>query len=131
MRPSSANKISASLIVLLLQAGSRRSALNQALASSQHLSTLRVSPRGRFQSPHHFAICSSDQKSSIVFQLKTTSSHQRAAATAKWASPRACASEPFATSKVIAVPQHPHEALTIPSCFNMEGIPRASQMQLP
>jgi len=74
--PSSANSASASSIVRRLQSGSRRSGLYQACAKRQHLSRGIISPRGRFQSLHHFSMCSSDQKSSIVFQLKTMSSHQ-------------------------------------------------------
>ncbi len=131
VKPSSANNTSASSIVRLLHSGARRSGLYQACAKRQHLSRGITSPRGIFQSLHHFSICSSDQKSSIVFQLKTMSSHQCAAGMAKCTIPCASPSEPLVTFKFIAVLQHPHDASMTASCFSIAGMPIASQMQLP
>ncbi len=131
VEPSSANSASASSIVRLLHSGARRSGLYQACAKRQHFSSGITSPRGRFQSLHHFSICSSDQKSSIVFQLKTMSSHQCAAGMAKCAIPCASPIKPFVTFKFIVVLQHPHDASRVASCCNIAGIPIASQMQLP
>ncbi len=82
-RPSSAKRAFTSSAVLLRHSGSRRSAPYQAFARRQHRSSERTSPRCRFQSLHHFSTCSSDQKSNIVFQLNTMSSHQCAAGMAK------------------------------------------------
>ena len=131
VKPSSANNASASSIVRLLHSGARRSGLYQACAKRQHLSSGITSPRGRFQSLHHFSICSSDQKSSIVFQLKTMSSHQCAAGMAKCAIPCASPIESFVTFRLIAVLQQPHEASMVAFCCNIAGMPIASQMQLP
>ena len=131
VKPSSENNASASSMVRLLHSGSRRSGLYQGCAKRQHLSRGMISPRGRFQSLHQFSTCSSDQKSSIVFQLKTMSSHQCAAGIAKCATPCASSSEPSVTFKFIAVPQQPHEASIVASCFSIAGMPIASQMQLP
>ena len=131
VKPSSENNASASSMVRLLHSGSRRSGLYQTCANPLHLSSDIISPRGRFQSLHHFSTCSSDQKSSIVFQLKTMSSHQCAAGMAKCARPRAPSSEPFVIFKFIAVLQQPHEASMTASCFNIAGMPIASHMQLP
>ena len=131
VKPSSANSASASSIVRLLHSGFRRSVLYHACANRLHLSRGIISPRGRFQSLHHFSTCSSDQKSSIVFQLKTMSSHQCAAGMAKCANPSALSSEPFVVFKFIAVPQQPHDASTMTSCSSIAAMPIASQMQLP
>lgn len=131
IKPSSANNASASSIVRLLHSGSRRSGLYQACAKLKHLSRGITSPRGRFQSLHHFSTCSSDQKRSIVFQLKTMSSHQCAAGMAKCARPPASSSEPFVIFRFIAVLQQPHDASMKASCFNIAGTPIASQMQFP
>jgi hypothetical protein len=127
---SSENNASASSTVRLLHSGSRRSGLYQGCAKRLHLLRGIISPRGRFQSLHHFSTCSSDQKSSIVFQLKTMSSHQCAAGMAKWAIPRTSSSEPFVIFRFIAVLQQPQEASMAASCFNIAGMPIASQMQL-
>ena len=131
VKPSSANSASASSIVRLLHSGSRRSGLYHACANRLHFSSGIISPRARPQSLHHFSTCSSDQKSSIVFQLKTMSSHQCAAGTAKCANPPASSSEPLVIFKFIAVLQQPHDASMMASCFNIAGMPIASQMQLP
>jgi hypothetical protein len=131
VRPSFPNSASASSIVRLFHSGARRSGLYQACAKRQHLSRRITSPRGRFQSLHHFSICSSDQKSSIVFQLKTMSFHQCAAGMAKCAIPCASPIEPIVTVKFIAVLQHPHDASMTASCLSIAGMPIASQMQLP
>lgn len=131
VKPSSANNASASSIVRRLHSGSRRSGLYQAQAKRWHLSGGIVSPRGIFQSLHHFSTCSSDQKSSIVFQVKTTLSHQCAARMAKCTMPLSSLSNPFVTFKLIAVPQQLHEASMMASCCSIAGIPIASQMQLP
>src|SRR6266496_4946041 len=79
VKPSSENNSSASSTVRLLHSGSRRSGPYQTCAKRQHLARGITSPRDISQSLHHFSTCSSDQKSNIVFQLKTMSSHQCAA----------------------------------------------------
>src|SRR5438132_887899 len=131
VKPSSENNSSASSIVRLLHSGSRRSGPYQTCAKRQHLSSGITSPRDISQSLHHLSTCSSDQKSNIVFQLKTMSSHQCAAGMAKWAIPRASSSAPLVIFKFIAVLQQPHEASMVASCCKIAGMPIASQTQLP
>jgi hypothetical protein len=57
------------------------SSLAQACASSLSLATGMIAPGSRV--PSHRWMCSSDRKRFIVFQVKTTSSHQRAAGTSE------------------------------------------------
>jgi len=87
-------------------------------------------PRGRFQLWHQRSTISSDRKRSIVFQLKTISSHHRRAGSAKWTIPSPVSSPPH-TDNSIASPEIPHEVSTRPSLCNVAMMPRLSQIQLP
>ena len=62
--------------------GERRSPY-QALARRRPCWSEKTAPRRSFQMRHQRATCSSDRKSSMVFQVKTMFSYQRDAGTAK------------------------------------------------
>jgi hypothetical protein len=139
--PSERKSSWASWTVRRRQPGDRRSRY-QASASFQVCSMLRVAPRGRRQAAHQRSIWaselfssdrgSSDRKRSMVFQLKTMSSHQRRAGKAKCTMPDG--SEVTAPSRTVTIkrsPQHPQEASTRPLPCSMAITPSASQMQLP
>jgi hypothetical protein len=129
--PSEPNSSWASSTVRRRQSGDKRSRYH-ASASFQTCSTLKVALRGSRQDLHHRSICSSDRKISMVFQLKTMSSHQCLAGMAKCTTP--CGSEvtsPERTRTVMLSPQHAQEASTRPSTRNIAITPSPSQMQFP
>ena len=129
--PRERNNSCVSSTVRRRQSGDRRSRY-QGSASFQVCSTLKVAPRGRLHILHHLSMCSSDRKISMVFQLKTMSSHQRLAGMAKCTVPAGVASTaPLQTLTIMLSPQHPQDVSTRPSHCIMEITPSASQMQFP
>src|SRR5215467_4832746 len=92
---------------------------------------VNVAPRGWLQCLHHTLICSSPRKSSIVFQVKTMSSHQRLAGMAKWIIPPARRTLPAAAPIVMASPQHAHDVSKLPSPPSMARIPKPSHTHEP
>ena len=74
--PSSPSTASVSSTVFRRHAGSRRSGPYHACARRHPCSRDNIAPRSSFHCRHQRSTCSSDRKSSMVFQLKTMSSHQ-------------------------------------------------------
>ena len=131
VRPREWNNSCVSSTVRRRQSGDRRSRYQES-ASFQVCSTLKLAPRGSLHILHHLSMCSSDRKISMVFQLKTISSHQRLAGMAKCTMPAGLASTaPLPTLTAMLSPQHPQDVSTRPSHCIMEITPSASQMQFP
>src|SRR5258708_6611074 len=131
VRPREWNNSCVSSTVRRGQWGDRRSRYQRS-ASFQVCSTLKVAPRGSLHIPHHLSMCSSDRKISMVFKLKTMSSHQRLAGMAKCTMPAGLASTAsLPTLTIMLSPQHPQDVSTRPSHFIMQPTPNASQMQFP
>ena len=74
-------------------------------------------------------MCSSDRKRFIVLQVKTMSSHQRAAGTRQWKSRLGSSGCSAAISSAIGSPQSGHEDSTRPSTWSAAQMPSASQAQ--
>src|SRR5712664_2411965 len=79
---------------------------------------------------HQRATCSSDRKSSMVFQVKTIFSYQREAGTAKWMTPFAEGRQPLRTVSCIEESQQAHAVVITASRRSITGIASASQTQL-
>ena len=129
LKPSDAKSLSTVSIAGLDHSGAPRSSANQALASLQACSISSSAPRGIDHCRHQRSTCSSDLKSSIVFQVKTTSCHQRAAGTAKWMTSVVRGAPSSVTSKTVASPQQPQALITRAGSRSMIGTPSASQAQ--
>jgi hypothetical protein len=82
-----------------------------------------VAPGSR--APSQRAMCSSDRKRFIVLQVKTMSSHQRAAGTRQWKSRRSSSGRCSRTAIESGSPESGQEVSICPSTYKAAQIPNA------